>query len=201
MSKNIIDEKNISTTFSTLKDYQKTKIVKAISEYLSINERNANIAFDSCPKCGFEDAYITRCGHTKGGKQMLLCHSCGRKFVEDTGKPSFHSWYDATVWESFISDTISGQTLAFSEEKLGIDHSTAWRWRHKVMEAVSTLEVPILLGKSAKVDEKYFRKSHKGREIEGVPSKKRTTPVLGHTFTSTNKNPHLADAGWRSGPH
>lgn len=177
MSKKTIDEKNISATFSTLKDYQKTKIVKAISEYLAINERNANTTFESCPKCGVEDAYITRCGHTRGGKQMLLCHSCGRKFVEDTGKPSFHSWYDASVWESFISDTISGQTLAFSEENLGIDHSTAWRWRHKVMEAVSTLEVPILLGKSAEVDEKYFRKSHKGRKIEGVPSKKRATPA------------------------
>lgn len=56
MSKTIIDEKNISTTFSTLKDYQKTKIVKAISEYLVINERNANTSFDSCPKCGVENA-------------------------------------------------------------------------------------------------------------------------------------------------
>ncbi|MBQ0072408.1 MAG: hypothetical protein KBS81_11245 [Spirochaetales bacterium] len=52
MSKNILDEKNISTAFSTLKDYQKDKVVKAIGEYLSINERNANTTFDSCPKCG-----------------------------------------------------------------------------------------------------------------------------------------------------
>lgn len=55
MSKNIIAEKNISRAFSTLKDYQKTKIVKAISEYLSINVRNANKAFDSCLKCGVEN--------------------------------------------------------------------------------------------------------------------------------------------------
>lgn len=172
-----IKEENLSTAFASLKDYQKKKILEHVINYLSINKRNENRSFDCCPKCGGKDARITKYGKTRKGKQILYCHSCGKTFVEDIGKPSFYSWYDSSVWESFISDTISGQTLAYSEEKYDIDHATAWRWRHKIMEAVSALEDPILLGKSAEVDEKYFRKSHKGKRIDGVKAKKRGTPA------------------------
>lgn len=89
-------------------------------------------SFHVCPKCGKDHPNIT-----KGGKQMYLCHECGRRFVEDIGKPSYYSWYDISAWRILIEETLQGKTLDESAEKLGIFHSTAWSWRHKRCHGVA----------------------------------------------------------------
>ena len=55
-----------------------------------------------------------------------------------------------------------------SAEKLGIFHSTAWNWRHKIMEKLKSFQDEVVLSDESKLDEKYFHKSHKGKKLPEV---------------------------------
>lgn len=169
------DELELARNIKELKTYQKNKIAKLIARFIEDNHKEKKSSFSSCPICGVQDAHIVKNGHTKSGKQVYVCRSCGKSFCFDIGKLTYNSHYDSSVWNKFVEDTLEGRPLRGSEESLGIDHSTAWRWRQKVMEAISHNNSNMVLGEKCELDEKYFRKNHKGKKIEGVKSKKRGT--------------------------
>ena len=162
---------------SRLTRFQKKQMFSLFERLSSENKETTAKSFTACPKCGESHAYITRSGRTKGGKQLYLCHECRSRFVEDIGRPSYYSRYDISAWKMFIEDTLEGKTLDESAEKLGIQHSTAWSWRHKIMEMLSSFQNEIVLSDKSELDEKYFHKSHKGKEIEGMEPKGRGTPA------------------------
>ena len=62
-----------------------------------------------------------------------------------------------------MEDTLQGKTLDESANRLGISHSTAWSWRHKIMEKMKSFQEGIMLSDRSELDEKYFHKSHKGK--------------------------------------
>ena len=43
-----------------------------------------------------------------------------------------------------MEDTLQGKTLDESADKLGISHSTAWCWRHKIMEKMKSFQKDII---------------------------------------------------------
>lgn len=160
-----------------LTKFQKKQVVSLVEKFNEDNKETTADSLHVCPKCGKDHPKITKAGKTKGGKQMYLCHECGRRFVEDIGKPSYSSWYDISAWRIFIEDTIQGKTLDESAEKLGIFHSTAWSWRHKIMDKLRSFQDDVVLSDKCELDEKYFHRSHKGKKMEGVEPKKRGTPA------------------------
>lgn len=160
-----------------LTKFQKRQVVSLVEKFNEDNKETTADSFHECPKCGKDHPKITKAGKTKGGKQIYMCHECGRRFVEDIGKPSYSSWYDISAWRIFIEDTLEGKTLDESAGKLGIFHSTAWSWRHKIMDKLRSFQDDVVLSDKCELDEKYFRKSHKGKKIEGVEPKKRGTPA------------------------
>lgn len=130
-----IEQKELDTIdIKELTKFQKKQVISLVEQFNEDNKETTKDSFHVCPKCGKYHPNITKAGKTKGGKQMYLCHECGRRFVEDIGKPSYYSWYDISAWRIFIEDTLQGKTLDESAEKLGIFHSTAWSWRHKIMD-------------------------------------------------------------------
>ena len=76
-----------------------------------------------------------------------------------------------------MEDTLQGKTLDESADKLGISHSTAWSWRHKIMEKMKSFQEGIMLSDRSELDEKYFHKSHKGKKLSDAEPKKRGTPA------------------------
>ena len=52
---------------------------------------------------------------------------------------------------------MQGKTLDESAEKLGIFHSTAWSWRHKIMDKLRSFQDDVVLSDKCELDEKYFR--------------------------------------------
>lgn len=160
-----------------LTKFQKNQVISLVDRFIEDNKETSKGSFNVCPKCGKDHPRITKAGKTKGGKQMYLCHGCGRRFVEDIGRPSHSSWYDISAWRIFIEDTIQGKTLDESAEKLGIYHSTLWGWRHKIMDKLRSFQDDVVLSDKCELDEKYFRKSHKGKKMAGAKPKKRGTPA------------------------
>ena len=159
-----------------LTKFQKKQVVSLVKKF---NEDNKEITADSfhvCPKCGKDHPKITKAGRMKGGKQCTFV-KIRKRFVEDIGKPSYYSRYDISAWRIFIEDTLEVKTLDESAEKLGIFHSTAWSWRHKIMDKLRSFQDDVVLSDKCELDEKYFCKSHKGKKIEGIKPKKRGTPA------------------------
>lgn len=162
---------------SKLTRFQKKQIISIFDKFSSENMEITKGSFQVCPKCGKKHPRLIKAGKTKGGKQMYQCRECGRRFVEDIGRPSYYSWRDMSAWRIFIEDTLEGRTLDESAEKLGIFHSTAWSWRHKIMEKLKSAQDEIILSDKSELDEKYFHKSHKGKKMDGVEPKKRGEPA------------------------
>ena len=173
-----IEQKELDTIdIKNLTKFQKRQVVSLVEKFNEDNKETSKDSFHVCPKCGKSHPKITKAGRTKGGKQIYMCHECRKRFVEDIGKPSYSSWYDISAWRIFIEDTLEGKTLDESAGKLGIFHSTAWSWRHKIMDKLRSFQDDVVLSDKCELDEKYFRKSHKGKKIEGVEPKKRGTPA------------------------
>ena len=56
--------------------FQKKQVPSLVDRFLKENEESKKEGSPACTKCG---------------KQMYLCHECGRRFVEDIGRPSHYS--------------------------------------------------------------------------------------------------------------
>ena len=77
-----------------------------------------------------------------------------------------------------MEDTLYGKTLDESADRLGISHSTAWSWKHKIMEKMKSFQEGTMFSDRSELDEKYFHKSHKGKKLSGASEpKKRGTPA------------------------
>ena len=70
--------------------FQKKQVLSLVDRVLEENEESKRGGFPVYPKCGKAHPILTKAGRTKGGKQMYLCHECGRRFVEDIGRPSHY---------------------------------------------------------------------------------------------------------------
>ena len=87
-----------------------------------------------------------KAGKTKGGKQMYLCHECGHRFVEDIGKPSYSNGMTFLLGECSKRIHFRGRHwMRVQGSWVYIFHSTAWSWRHKIMEKMKDLQDDIVL--------------------------------------------------------
>lgn len=160
-----------------LMDYQIERVLTQIDEFKQLNNETKNITIERCPKCGAIHPYITRSGYTKAGKQMLLCHECGKRFVHDHGQLTFYSHQSQDKWNELIGDSIEKVPLKKTAEKLNVNESTVFRMRHKLMNSLEEITSETVLSEQVELDEKYFIESFKGCHIEGIEGKKRGTPA------------------------
>ena len=127
----------IDTLLGYIKTLCEADIERIISFVLGIVSINQQLPErPSCPRC--KDPNVIRYGHTKE-KQRFFCHGCGKTFLYSTGTLMYSSHFGRSVWASFIRDTLTGETLDGSAEKLGFSHQTAFNMRHKVLMALQDL--------------------------------------------------------------
>lgn len=125
----------------------------------------------NCPYCN--STKIIRYGH-KCGKQRFLCKQCGRTFVTTTHTVMSHSHFDRAVWQDLINDTVQGDAIDFTANRLGISHGTVFGMRHKLLLALQ--EIPetsqILLEGVSELDETFVLECYKGRPLPGSVGRK-----------------------------
>ena len=66
-----------------LTKFQMKQVVLLVEKLNEDNKETTADSFHICLKCGKDHPRIIKAGKTKSGKQMYLCHECGRRFVED----------------------------------------------------------------------------------------------------------------------
>ena len=111
--------------YNTLSDYAKNRVVTLVKDLYSAQEESRSYCIKVCPKCGAVEPTFTKGGFTHGGKQMLRCPVCKKRFVVDRGQLTFYSHQDEDKWDQLIEDTFERVSLKKTAEKLSISIYTA----------------------------------------------------------------------------
>ena len=85
-----------------------------------------------CPRCS--------CGRVQGwgsfsGRQRYRCKGCRRTFSDLTGTPAAYI-KKLELWPAFGRGMEEGESLRAAADRLGIHPSTAFRWRHRLLDGL-----------------------------------------------------------------
>ena len=168
-----INVENLKSRINDLPDFILKKVDQIVAEYEKDRDEDSHVSFDVCPKCGVEHPHLTFGGKTKAGKQMLRCRECGHRFVIDYNEVTFYSRLSKSQWNEAIKCSIAGDSMSATAAMCDVTHRTAFNMRHKIMTFLEKDEDSILVEEEVELDEKYVSESHKGKKIEGRPSRRR----------------------------
>ncbi|GAJ41742.1 hypothetical protein GGQ95_001706 [Anoxybacillus rupiensis] len=96
-------------------------------------------------------------------RQRYLCKGCGKSFNDMTGSPLSGTRYPHK-WLKYFEMMIEGYTLPKISKVLDIHISTAFYWRHKILNVIRSLGHSTLKG-IVESDETYFLESEKGKKF------------------------------------
>jgi len=113
----------------------------------------------ACVHCG--SVCIKRNGKYRS-RQRYLCKDCGKLFNDMTASP-LSGTHHPHKWLKYFQLMVEGVTLPKIAEQLDIHVSTAFYWRHKILNALRSLGFSALRG-IIKSDETYFLESDKGKK-------------------------------------
>jgi transposase-like protein len=123
----------------------------------------------NCPHCGSEN--VQRRGPYKD-LHKYTCKACKRSFNDMTGTPTAGT-HKLEKWRDYTEYMIKGVLLRKISEELEIATSTAFTWRHKVLNALRKVHVDGFKG-VLEVDETCLLHSEKGsRDLGGRKPRKR----------------------------
>ena len=120
-----------------------------------------------CPHCGSAGA-VSR-GKARGLRRYR-CKTCGKTFGALTGT-ALSGLHHKERWLAFGASLGAGETIREAAERCGIAPSTAFRWRHRFLEAVR--QAPDRLAGIVEADETFVLESRKGeRKLDRKPRRR-----------------------------
>ncbi|MGH8164395.1 MAG: IS1595 family transposase [Rhodanobacteraceae bacterium] len=119
------------------------------------------IASFGCPHCGRDE--IRRWGRA-GGKPRYRCTNCCKTFNPLTGTP-LAGLHHRDRWHDQAQALITGETVAQAAARCKVAYTTAFRWRHRFLSAL-TLDQPPCLSGIVVADEKGNLESFKGKRSD-----------------------------------
>jgi transposase-like protein len=130
------------------------------------------------PKCGHcASEQVVKNGHSRG-LQRYRCRACDRTFNVTTGTPLAKLHQKERFFQQGEC-LAKGMTVRDAAAALGVSVSTAFRLRHRFLQAVQAHQ-PLQVSGLLEADETYFRQSQKG-------SRKMTRPSRGRGGKATPK--------------
>ena len=121
------------------------------------------IAGLGCPHCG--DFSIGAWGRANG-MPRYRCKACRKTFTPLTGTPLSGLHYKDR-WIDQARALICGESIVKAAERCAIDHTTAFRWRHRFLSALNQ-DKPKSLSGIVEADETFILKFFKGQP-KGLP--------------------------------
>lgn len=120
-----------------------------------------------CPRCGHTDVH--RWG-SFGWRRRYRCLGCRRTFSDFTGTPLAYL-KRVELWESYCTLALRTATIRQSARRLGVDPSTAFRWRHRLLATLRDTERGRLSGRIS-VDMTWLPHSDKGTRGLARPARR-----------------------------
>lgn len=169
---------NLLQLIQNLSSEEKSKLIQLLqSESNTTNENLTESRFSNglfCPKCGCVEN-ITKFGF-KNGHQRFRCKNCGRVFNEVTNSFLMGTKKNISIWKKYLECMLNHLPIRKSAITCGINKTTAFVWRHKILDALSIkVEREVKLSGVIEVDETFFNISYKGMRNLPRESHKRGT--------------------------
>jgi transposase-like protein len=144
-------------------------IAPALKSDLLLQVGRDRIANSGCPHCG--GGAIGLWGRASG-MPRYRCKECRKTFSPLTGTP-LAGLHHKDRWMDQAQALISGESISRAAERCAIDRTTAFRWRHRFLQALN-LDKPASLSGIVEADETFILESFKGkREDLPRPSRQR----------------------------
>jgi len=132
---------------ATVVDYQKVKI-----------QSTAAI----CPNCRSEN--VIKAGKRKG-RQIYRCKNCRYQFSE-TARTFVYRMRKYPLMLDYMRCMLEGKSLRACADEVGICLKTSFRWRHRILAALRSLEGGICFSGIVEADELLMQYSEKGRKYK-----------------------------------
>lgn len=82
-----------------------------------------------------------------------MCKDCGKQFAESYNTLLYSSKKKTSTWLKAIECVLNHDTLAVMAEKCGIHKTTAFYWRHKILDRMNDLVNHSVLKDEVEIDE------------------------------------------------
>ena len=116
-----------------------------------------------CPHC--QGINVVKNGH-KGNIQRFKCRDCGKTFTFSNNTILFSTKKDLETWKQYCECFLDKKPLRRCAEVCGISLETAFRWRHKILDALQNMQSEVTLKGIVESDETFFALSFKGTKKE-----------------------------------
>lgn len=164
-----------------LSSRDKKKLLKIVGNELTTSNKSMKAFLTEerfktsrvCPHCS--DVAVVKNGHRndKDYTQKYFCKGCKKSFTITTNAIVFGTRKDIAIWKEYIECMLNGWSVRKCAEECNIHRNTAFRWRHKILDALTNIMNNVTLDGIVEADEKYFPKSYKGNH-RGNPKHKHT---------------------------
>lgn len=128
-----------------------------------------------CPHCNTSGAVAN--GKSRG-MQRYLCRCCKRSFGALTGT-RLSGLHRKEVWLTFGECLADGDTVKVSAQRCGIAVSTAFRWRHRFLEAIKTgsgtlrgiVEADETFVLASRKGDRAWKRAKEGKSVPDLPDR------------------------------
>jgi transposase-like protein len=124
----------------------------------------------ACPHCQAPAEQLRPWGYSHGLARMR-CRTCGKTSNALTGTP-LARLRRREQWMPHAQALIEGANLRQVSQNCGVDKNTAFRWRHRFLQAAANHR-PASEGGIVEADETFFLESFKGQRKLHRPARKR----------------------------
>ncbi|QAA32144.1 IS1 family transposase [Clostridium manihotivorum] len=147
-----------------VKSKSKSSDDKFNTEYTSKEEYYKNRKVECCPQCGSKT-------FNKHGFynhiQRYKCSECDKTFSNSTSSLWSYSKKDIKAWTRFLKFTLEKKSLRLSAKELKISLTTAFYWRHKILNSLTLQVKKEVLGGVVHAGRVHCKESFKGcRDIK-----------------------------------
>ncbi|EKO4732241.1 IS1595-like element ISCaje5 family transposase [Campylobacter coli] len=150
----------VKQLFSTLSDDDKKSFLKSIKNKEK-SEQNLILSKEikACPH--YKSTNFVKNGK-KDGKQRFMCMDCHKTFTVTNNSIFFKTQKDLEIWQKYIHCMIEKYSLRKTAEICGIALSTAFFWRHKILDTLQKMQDEVKLNGIVEADETFMPISYKG---------------------------------------
>ena len=159
--------KDVITSYNNLQFSDRIVFYTTISNDISISDDVQSFLIEtrfngkgSCIYC--EGVHVVKNGKRKDGTQRYLCRDCHKSFIPSSDSIASRTRKSVSVWAAYLKCMLDKKTLRQSSEECHISVSTAFTWRHKILDALSELTERTYLTGVVEADETFFNVSYKG---------------------------------------
>jgi transposase-like protein len=147
----------------------------------------------NCPHCG--SSHVSRYGKTPAGYQRFICVDCHKTFGVKERPVWIGSHFPKEVWIEYIRLMNTGATLKDLAEALGINVTTAFYWRHKILTALKDGKFDAVLEEHTQADETFTYLNTKGNRNAGNNLHTHKLTNRASDYTSVRKSGHRHGRG------